>query len=70
MCVYNVNRQTTDGGCHIDFNTQLKHNPHKPEHMKTNGCRRTEKASKVVKDVDLSYLTLTVLTLEEMRRKE
>ncbi len=26
-------------------------------------------ASKVVKDVDLSYLTLTALTLEEMKRR-
>lgn len=37
--------------------------------MERNGCTRTEKASKVVKDVDLSYLTLTALTLERMKRK-
>lgn len=37
--------------------------------MERNGCTHTEKASKVVKDVDLSYLTLTALTLERMKRK-
>lgn len=69
--VENVNRQTADGGCHIDFNTQLKHKTH------TGSCTwwekdahaHTEKASRVVIDVDLSYLTLTALTLEKMKRK-
>lgn len=68
----NVNRQTTDGGCHINFDTQLKRKTLGPAHTKRNGCtrtmRRTQKASAVVKDVDLSYLALTALTLKEMKK--
>lgn len=40
------------------------HNPHGQD------ADAEKKAPKVVKDVDLSYLTLTALTLEEMKRKE
>lgn len=65
----NVNRQTTDGGCHIDFNTRMKHDTHRLAHMKGNGHTHTKKSSKVVEDVDLSYLSLTAVTLEEMKRK-
>ena len=56
----NINGQTTEGCCHIDF----KHNTHRLAHMK----RKGHTASKVVEDVDLSYLTLTALTLKKMKR--
>lgn len=67
----NVNRQTTDGGCHINFDTQLKRKTLGPAHTKRNGCTRTMRRTEGFyrcKRCWLKLLTLTALALKEMKK--
>lgn len=67
----NVNGQITDGGCHINFDTQLKRKTLGPAHTKRNGCTRTMRRTEGFyrcKRCWLKLLTLTALALKEMKK--